>query len=169
MAKADAYALEVNALAHPWSERTAAAREVILRHGGQPDARRVVDDVDRALAQAVIDDGRMQVALADLDAARSTAELKAALRRRPDPMSADTPTILAMRQRHEAIASVRNRLDELRRHVERMLVDLDTMVAQLVATAVAAGGSEAELAAQIQRVTDDAAALAAAHEEIEHL
>lgn len=139
------------------------------RHAPDHGAGSIVDDVDRALGYAVVDDLRLQAALFDLEPEQSRAELKAALRSRADPMAADSPAILALRQRHEAIADLENRLDELRRDVDRLLIDLDTMVAQTVVTSVSAASTRDQLEEQLQRVIDEAAALEAAHEEIAHL
>ena len=139
------------------------------RHAPAQAAGLIVADVDRALGYAVEDDLQLQAALLDLEPEQSRAELKAALRSRPDPMAADSPAILALRQRHEAIADLENRLDELRRDVDRLLIDLDTMVAQTVVTSVSAASTRDQLEAQLQRVIDEAAALEAAHEEIAHL
>lgn len=164
-----AYDRAVNKPVHPWNERTAAARVTIARHDRRKTAATVVDDVDQALMHAVEDDHRLQQALADLDPDHSRAELKAALRARPDAMAVDTASIAALRQRHEAIADLENRLDGLRRDVDRLLIDLDTMVAQIVAASVAADGGDDGLAAHLQRVADEAAALEAAHAELRHL
>ncbi len=159
----------MNEVAHPWVERTSSARETLDRHAPSQGSGSIVDDVDRALGYAVEDDLRLQRALTDLEPEQSRAELKAALRARPDPVAADTPSIVALRQRHEAIADLENRLDELRHQVDRLLIDLDTMVAQSVVTSVSAASSRDQLESQLQRVIDEAAALEAAHEEIAHL
>jgi hypothetical protein len=129
----------------------------------------VVVDVRRSVAEALVDRVRLQQVLAGLDPERATAELKAALRARSRPDEPDNPHIAALRRRHETIAAVRNRLDELTMSIERTLVDVDTLVAQSAAAAIGSLGTAGSVDEHVNRLRDDVSALAEAHRQLSDL
>lgn len=154
--------------AEPLFPRIEDARKVISRHAGSSAALVVLDDIERSLTTAVDDRERLEQVLTDLDPERATAELKAALRSRSSPEDADTPEITSLRRRHDTINALQNRLDELSRRIERTFVDVETLAAQ-TAVASLASSDDGGVAEQLRQLTDDAAALEAAHRELADL
>lgn len=154
----------------PEDARIEAARATVLRVAPESSALALIDDIQQAVATARADRARLREVLDGLDPDRATADLKQALRERPSPLDPDTPHILALRRRHETVAEVRNRLDDLARRIERALVDVETLAAQTAAASIRVDGiDDDELDGRLRRLSDDAASLAAAHQELSDL
>lgn len=150
----------------PVGKHLDGARDTIRAHAPESSAIDVIDEVEVSLDLVVADCDRLERALEELDPHRATSDLKAALRTRPSATVPDTPEIVALRRRHHTVSGLNNRLDDLRGRIERTMIDVDTLVAQTVAAALAPTGTETMLAARLQQLTDDARALAAAHDEV---
>ena len=69
-----------------------------------------------------------------------------------------------MRRRHEAIHTLLGRRDDLDRHVEATIADVESLVAETVTASVTS--DRTELDRLVGQLTADAAALTAAHEEV---
>lgn len=150
--------------------RLDAARERLAQGpGGSASTDAVLTDVRRSVAEALTDRARLQQVLIGLDPERATAELKAALRARARPDEPDNEHITALRQRHDTIAAVQNRLDELSAGIERTLVDVDTLVAQSAAAAIGSLGTAGSIDDHVGRLRDDVSALAEAHRQLSDL
>ena len=76
----------------------------------------------------------------------------------------DTPVIIALRRRHEAVHRVANSREALAADIERTLTDVETLV-----TDVVAGATRGELERQLRTVNDEAEALSLAHAEVERI
>ena len=151
----------------PWHDRLDRARRLIEQHHGDAVTLHRIDDVERSLADSLDDQTRLREAIRSLDPARATAELKEALRERPNPTAPDTPLIVTLRERHESINELQNRLELLEQQQEATLADLDSFAAQVVgqSTSTVARPFETEL----DRLRVDTEALRAARAEIDHL
>lgn len=154
----------------PELTRIDAARERLAGGpGGSASTDAVLADVRRSVAEALTDRFRLEQVLVGLDPERAATELKAALRARPRPDAPDNEHIAALRRRHETIAAVRNRLDELTTDIERTLVDVDTLVAQSAATAIGNLGVTGSIDDHVDRLRDDVSALTEAHRQLSDL
>ena len=98
----------------PWRQRVQAARAIIRRHKTDAVAEARLDRVEAALAIADQDRAKLDAAVRQLDPARVSAELKAALR------SGDTPErlVTTLRRRHEMVHSLSNRLEEMNQQID---------------------------------------------------
>ena len=148
--------------------RLAAARATIADHGADPAALDLIDQIDGAVTTARADRRKLEGSLASLDADRAAAELKAALRERPTPSSPDTPRITALRRRHETIARLANRVEEIDDQIRRTLVDAETLAAQTIVSTLDRA-EDAEFRRQLSTLQRDAASLAEAHRTIADL
>ncbi len=148
----------------PDRERLRAARTLIERHTDDHAISAALERVDAALVESADDRDRIEQALEDLGGLRVTAELKTALRARLDVTAPDTAHILSLRRRHEAIHTLLGRRDDLDRHVEATIADVESLVAETVTASVTS--DRTELDRLVQQLTADAAALTAAHEEV---
>jgi len=153
--------------APPWQERFDRAKFLVLEHSADPGIDRRIDDVERSLVESIDDQSRLEAAIQTLHPAEATAELKQALRERRDPTAADTPLIRTLRERHESINDLQNRLASLEAQQESTLADLDTLAAHLVESSMTDVARPFE--AEVDRLRADAELLRAAHAEIEHL
>lgn len=152
----------------PWKIRFDNAVRLIDQHSTDPQLEGRLTRAETALAEAVGDRQQLATTIAEFDPDRVTAELKAALRARPNITAPDTPLLKSLRQRHELLHGLRDRLEELDAGIERTLVDLENLAAGAISLsfdAPSAGSPETDL----QRLNDDIAALAAAHREIAQL
>lgn len=148
---------------HPELEQVRAARDALA---GDPAALAVLDEVEASLEVALEDRDRLRASLVELDLDKATSELKAALHARPSVTVPDTPAIASLRQRYDTINVVRRRVRSVEDRIATTLIDLDTLRANVAAMPSFGAGSSAELSA---RLAGDAAALRAAHEELEGL
>ena len=154
----------------PELTRLDAARERLAQGpGGSVSTDAVLADVRRSVAEALTDRLRLQQVLAGLDPERAAAELKAALRARARPDEPDNEHVAALRRRHETIAAVRNRLDELTTGIERTLVDVDTLVAQSAAAAIGSLGTAGSVDDHVDRLREHVSTLAEAHRQMSDL
>lgn len=151
-----------------WKARVDRAKALIAEHNETLLINTAdVDRVDLALTQADHDLARLDSAIASLDATKATAELKAALRARPNPTDADTPLIASLRQRRETVTALQNRRDDLSDHVESTLVDLDALAAKIVELSFVAGASlRTSIDEQLRGLSSDIDALTRAHEQL---
>lgn len=151
----------------PWQERFAKAKELVTKHSKDPSIARRIEEVETSLLDSLEDQARLRDAIAALQPAAAAADLKDALRRRHDPTAPDTPLIRTLRERHESISDLQNRLESLEMQQESTLVDLDTLAAHLVEASMDDIARPFE--AEVDRLRADAEILRAAHAEIEHL
>ena len=151
----------------PWQARLDKAKDLILQHSTDASTVHRLNDVERSLLDSVDDQQRLRSAIEALRPEEAAAELKRALRHRPTPTAADTPLIRTLRERHESINDLRNRLESLERQQEATLVDLDTLAAHLVSSSL--NDIARPFEAEVDRLRADAELLRAAHAEIEHL
>lgn len=151
-----------------WQDRVNRAKALIADHDATFLTRATdVDRVDIALAQADADVARLDNAIVSLDAESATAELKAALRARPNPTDPDSPLITSLRQRHETVTMLQNRRDDLRTKIENTLVDLDALAAKVVELSFVAGGTGADgIDDHLRGLTSDIDALMSAHQQL---
>lgn len=150
-----------------WQGRFDRAKALVLEHSTDPGISRRIDDVERSLVDSVDDQARLRAAIDTLGPHEATAELKQALRGRRDPTAADSPLIRTLRERHESINELQNRLASLESQQESTLADLDTLAAHLVEASMTDIARPFE--AEVDRLRADAELLRAAHAEIEHL
>ncbi|MDJ0497900.1 MAG: hypothetical protein QNJ89_08725 [Acidimicrobiia bacterium] len=141
------------------------ARSLIVSYDGSELTRVRLDEIESALQQANQDKERLTDAIAQLDPARVAAELKAALRSRPDPTAADTPVITTLRRRYESVHALQDRLVALESRIEVSLVDIEACAAAIIDSSLRAGGSAA-MRPHLDSLHADALALAAAHDEV---
>lgn len=151
----------------PWRPRFDRAKKLVLDHSTDRSIHRRIDDVERSLLDALDDQARLRSAIETLRPADAAAELKEALRQRNDPTSPDTALIRTLRERHESINDLKNRLESLEAQQESTLADLDTLAAHLVEASMDDIARPFE--AEVERLRADAELLRAAHAEIEHL
>lgn len=151
----------------PWQDRLERARSLIEQHHGDSSTLRRVDDVERSLLDSLEDQQRLRNAIAALGPEQATAELKQALRERPDPTAPDTSLIRTLRDRHESINDLQNRLETLEQQQEATLADLDAVAAHVVEQSTS--NVARPFASELERLRMDAEALRAARAEIEHL
>ena len=142
-----------------------AARALIRRHRTDAVTEARLDRVEAALAIADQDRAKLDAAVRQLDPARVSAELKAALR------NGDTPErlVTTLRRRHEMVHSLSNRLEEINQQIDLTLADLETLAARITHTSFAPAGSDETLDAELDQLHLDVTALAAAHREIADL
>lgn len=153
----------------PWKARVERARDLIRRHARDPVTEARLDSIESALEQASADRARLAAAVVELEPDRVARELKEALRTRPDPTGPDSPAIATLRRRYESVHALENRLESLDARIDTTLVDLEAYAAAVVETSFRAGGGAEILAAQLEALNADAAALAAAHDELSSL
>jgi hypothetical protein len=156
----------------PWHDRLQRARKLIEDHHNDSsivDSSIVVrvDEVERSLADSLDDQKRLRAALEALSPDEATSALKRALRERLDPTAPDTALIITLRERHESINELRNRLEALERQQEATLVDLESVAAHVVEHSTSSVARP--FASELDRLRADAEALRAARAEIEHL
>jgi len=142
---------------------------VIRRHSSDPAALAVIDEVEVQLQTVVGDCVQLELTIEQLNPTDATRTLKVALRQRASATEPDTPEIESLRRRHDTVHGLMNRLYALRSNMDRILVEVDTLVAQSVTASIAPAGHDPILDVQIRQLTSDAAALAAAHDELAHL
>jgi hypothetical protein len=145
------------------------ARASIRRHNSTSPVLDVLDDVERSLESAVQDCVRLEQTIEQLNPTKATQDLKLALRMRPNANSSDSEQISALRRRHDTVHALMNRLSGLRGRMDRTLIDVDTMVAQSVTAVVASDSYDRMLERQLGQLTDDAAGLTKAHQELDLL
>jgi hypothetical protein len=155
----------------PEIQRAEAARKAIEQHGEpRPVVRHTLDKVEAAIAVAIDDRDRIDESLTGLDQERIAAELKAALRAKPDPTAADPPTVMSLRKRHEAVHALQNRREDIDSAIERALVDLETLVAQTAMHRLGASDDAMDdLGHWLGQLDDDVRALADAHDVLARL
>lgn len=154
-----------------WQPRLDAAWQLMARHGSErqrSESRRVLDRVSDALTEVSNDRASLAESIAQLDPDRVAAELKTALRARPDPTAPDDSRITSLRQRHELNHRLLDRLEALDAQIEQTLIDVDTLAARTVELSFAASGSD-DFSGELARLNDDLVALTAAHAEIASL
>ena len=142
---------------------------MIRRHSADAAALAVIDEVETRLETVVGDCVQLEVTIEQLNPTEVTRALKTALRQRASATDPDTPEIESLRRRHDTVHGLMNRLHALRTDMDRILVEVDTLVAQSVTASIAPTGHDPILDVQIRQLTSDAAALAAAHDELAHL
>lgn len=150
----------------PELERIDRARKAIEDRGDtRPVVRHTLDKVESAIGVAIEDRARIDQALDQLDQDRIAAELKSALRAKPDPTAPDSAQVLSLRKRHEATHALHNRRDEVATAIERALVDLETLVAQAAMSRVSSSDEAMDdVAHWLGRLDDDVQALTATHD-----
>lgn len=151
----------------PWQDRLQRARQLIEDHHRDGSILVRIDEVERSLLDSRSDQERLRSAIDALRPEEAASELKAALRRRPDPTAPDTPLIVTLRERHESINDLRNRLETLEHQQEATLADLEAVAAHVVEHSTSS--VDRPFAAELDRLKADAEALRAARAEIEHL
>lgn len=151
----------------PWRDRLDRARKLIEDHHTDASIQIRVDEVERSLTDSLGDQERLRVAIAALRPEEAASELKRALRQRPDPTAPDTPLIVTLRERHESINDLRNRLEALENQQEATLADLESVAAHVVEQSTT--NVARPFADELDRLRADAEALRAARAEIEHL
>lgn len=152
----------------PEIQRVDAAREAILKHGDpRPVVLHTVDKVRAAIEQALADRDRVADSLTSFDEQRIGDELKAALRTKVHPTDQDTPHILALRRRHEAVHALHNRRDAIAEGIERSLADLETFVAERAMAMMQSDAVFADLGHWIETLDADARSLAASHDALD--
>lgn len=150
----------------PVGRRLDEARATIRRHAPASPALDVIDGVEASLEGAVGDCVRLEATIEQLNPTAATHQLKVALRQRPDVTAPDTAEIAALRRRHDTVHELMNRLHRLRTGMDRTLVDVDTLVAQVVTASIATDPDDPAIDQQIRQLTDDARALTAARDEV---
>lgn len=151
----------------PWQDRFDRAKHLIREHSTDSAIHLRIDQVEQSLIDSLDDQARLRTAIDTLDPAAATAELKQALRERNHPTAPDTPLIMTLRERHESINDLQNRLESLEAQQESTLVDLDTLAAHLVEASMS--DIARPFKAEVDRLQADAELLRAAHAEIAHL
>lgn len=149
----------------PWKGRTDRARKLVLSYDNSELTRHRLDEIETALSQANRDKERLTGALAQLDPDRVAAELKRALRSRPDPTAPDTPVIETLRRRYESVHTLQDRLDSLETRIEMSLIDIEACAAAIINSSLGAAGGGA-IRTHLDALHADALSLAAAHDEI---
>lgn len=149
----------------PWKGRIDRARNLALSYDNSELTKLRLDEIEAALSQANQDKERLTDALAQLDPDRVAAELKGALRSRPDPTAPDTPVIETLRRRYESVHTLRDRLDSLENRIEMSLIDIEACAAAIIDSSLGAGGG-AVMRSHLDALHTDALSLAAAHDEI---
>lgn len=144
----------------PELKRIEAARSAVRRHGEpRPIVVHSIDKIEDAVTRALADCTRISESLEDFDQDRIGNELKAALRTKSRPTDPDTPQILSLRRRHEAVHALRNRLEERTADIDRALVDLETFVAERAMAAATSDEAFADLQHWVDVLDRDAQAL----------
>lgn len=123
-----------------------------------------VDKVRAAIEQALADRERVADSLTSFDEQRIGDELKAALRAKPRPTDPDTPHVLALRRRHEAVHALHNRRDAIAEGIERSLADLETFAAERAMAAMQSDDVFADLSHWIDTLDADARSLTTSHD-----
>lgn len=153
-----------------WKPRVDDVRAKVREHAEATTASvGEIDRVEVALEQAQRDLDGLDAAIAGHDLDGATAELKAALRARVDPMAGDTPLIGSLRRRRESIIALHNRRNELAARIEATVVDLDAFAARLAELSFVSGGPPADIGGLVARLNDDADALIAAHDRLSEI
>jgi len=154
----------------PELQRVDAAREAILKHGEpRPVVLHTVDKVRAAIEQALADRDQVADSLTSFDEQRIADELKAALRSKPRPTDPDTPHVLALRRRHEAVHALHNRRDAIAEGIERSVADLETFAAERAMAAMQSDEVFADLGHWINTLDADARSLTASHETLDRI
>lgn len=154
----------------PELQRVDVAREAILKHGEpRPVVLHTVDKVRAAIEQALADRDQVGDSLTSFDEERIAAELKAALRTKARPTDPDTPHILALRRRHEAVHALHNRRDDIAEGIERSLADLETFAAERAMAAMRSDDVFADLSHWIDTLDADARSLNATHDALDNI
>jgi hypothetical protein len=149
----------------PWQGRVDRARDLIRRYDSGELTQLRLDEIEAALAQASEDRQMLAETLEQLNPDRVAAELKQALRSRPDPTQPDTAIITTLRRRYESVHALQDRLGDLETRIEASLVDLEACAAAIIGSSLGAGGGTA-MARHLDALHADAVALAAAHDEV---
>ena len=154
----------------PELQRVDAAREAILKHGDpRPIVVHTIDKVRTAIEQALADRDRVADSLTSFDEQRIGDELKAALRAKARPTDPDTPHVLALRRRHEAVHALHNRRDAIAEGIERSVADLETFAAERAMAAMQSDDVFADLGHWIETLDADARSLAASHDALDQI
>ncbi|MFV0526237.1 MAG: hypothetical protein ACK5RL_17255 [Acidimicrobiales bacterium] len=138
--------------------RFAAARDAILGHAPSHLTGATLADIERSLSEALSQRDRVAAAVRQLDPTGVAADLKAALRGRPDQTAPDTPKIEALRRRYEAVAGLQNQLDGLGDRIEVLLADVET-AAVVAVTATVDGDTASGLGSSLATLRDDMVAV----------
>ena len=149
----------------PWRGRVDRARKLILSYDDSELTELRLDEIDDALVQANQDKERLAAALSQLDPDRVAAELKEALRSRPDPTAPDTPVITTLRRRYESVHALQDRQVALETRIEISLVDIEACAAAIIDSSLRSG-ERAAMRSHLDALHSDALALASAHDEI---
>lgn len=150
----------------PVGRRLDEARATIARHAPTSPALDVIDGVEVSLEGAVADCVRLEATIEQLNPSAATHQLKVTLRQRPDVTAPDTAEITALRRRHDTVHDLMNRLHRLRTRMDRTLIDVDTLVAQVVTASITTDPHDPAIEQQIWQLTQDAEALTAARDEV---
>lgn len=140
------------------------ARNLMLSYDRSDLTKLRLDEIEAALLQANEDKERLAHALAQLDPERVAAELKQALRSRPDPTAPDTQVIATLRRRYESVHALQDRLVALEGRIEVSVVDIEACAAAIIDSSLRAGG--VAVRPHLDALHADALALAAAHDEV---
>jgi hypothetical protein len=149
----------------PWKGRVDRARKLVLSYDNSELTNLRLDEIETALSQANQDKESLTDALAQLDPDRVAAELKGALRSRPDPTAPDTPVIKTLRRRYESVHTLQDRLASLENRIEMSLIDIEACAAAIIDSSLGAGDGGA-MRTHLDALHTDALSLAAAHDEI---
>ena len=154
----------------PEIQRVEAARETVRKQGEpRPVVLHTIDKVQTAIEVALADRDRVAESLTNFDEVRIAAELKTALRSKAQPTDPDTPHVLSLRRRHEAVHALHNRRDEIAEGIERSLADLETFVAERAMAALGADAAFEDLSHWLDTLDADARSLTAAHDALDRL
>lgn len=136
--------------------------------GAAWDAAGAFDDAERALERAHDDLARLDEAIARLDPTRTSRELKEALRAHPPGAApADDPLLAARRARYETLHELEDRRDALGSRIDTTLAEIETVAALLVGASFR-DDRDADLRSSVHQLRMRAAALSAAHDELQH-
>ena len=154
----------------PEIQRVETARQAIIKHGDpRPVVLHTVDKVQAAIEQALTDRDRVVDSLTSFDEQRIGDELKAALRAKPVPTDPDTPHIMALRRRHEAVHALHNRRDAIAESIERSLADLETFAAERAMAILQADDAFADVNRWIETLDADVRSLTASHHALDRV
>lgn len=150
-----------------WRRRLDEAREVAGSAGSAWDASGAFDDAERAIERAHGDLARLDEAIASLDPDRTARELKEALRAHPPGAAPQhDPLVVARRTRYETLHELQDRRDDLSLRIDTTLAEIETVAARLVGASLRDGSSD-DLRSCVAELRLRAAALAAAHDELQ--
>ena len=145
-------------------QRVDAARDALSRHGEpRPVIGFALDKVERAIETALHERAELDASIQDFDADVIAADLKHALRQKPEPAAPDDEHILALRRRHPAVHALMNRRDSIDTTIAKTLADLDTLAAETATAAIAEGDAIQDVDHWLAVLDADAQAILAAN------